>query len=105
GGSSIDPAVIDLLVSARQHAVSSPLPFLTPHEREVLAAISTGKNNSAATLNHRRNSEPSPQSRRDANPAAIRVLLVDDQDTFRRAAWAVVERTEGFVLAAEAAHA
>ena len=35
----------------------------------------------------------------------IRVLLVDDQDTFRRAARAVIDRTPGFVLAAEATHA
>ena len=47
GGSSIDPEVIDHLISARQHAVRSPLAFLTPAEREVLAAMATGKNNAA----------------------------------------------------------
>jgi pilus assembly protein CpaE len=38
-------------------------------------------------------------------PTAVRVLLVDDQDAFRRAARAVIKRTPGFVLAAEAVHA
>jgi DNA-binding NarL/FixJ family response regulator len=38
-------------------------------------------------------------------PNDVRVLLVDDQDAFRRAARAVIERTPGFVLVAEAVHA
>lgn len=83
GGSSIDPEVIDLVVSARQHAVRSPLAFLTAIEKRIKR----------------------PPSRQDASPTAVRVLLVDDQDAFRRAARAVIERTAGFVLVAEAAHA
>jgi DNA-binding NarL/FixJ family response regulator len=38
-------------------------------------------------------------------PTGVRVLLVDDQDAFRRAARAVIERTPEFVLVAEAVHA
>lgn len=149
GGSSIDPEVIDHLISARQHAVRSPLAFLTPGEREVLAAMATGKNNAAIAaslylseraIEKRINSllaklglseEPDVNRRVravllwlqeqeqgcrhhavwrrdgtvDANPTGVRVLLVDDQDAFRRTARAVIERTPGFVLAAEATHA
>lgn len=47
GGSSIDPEVIDHLVTARQQTARSPLAYLTPREREVLAAMATGKNNAA----------------------------------------------------------
>jgi DNA-binding NarL/FixJ family response regulator len=34
---------------------------------------------------------------------AVRVLIVDDHETFRRAARAVIEETDGFELAGEAA--
>ena len=52
GGSVVDPKVVDLLVSGRRRASSSPVSRLTPREREVLAEIATGKNNAAiaATL-------------------------------------------------------
>ena len=36
-----------------------------------------------------------------ASPAAVRVMIVDDQQPFRHAARAVVERVAGFELAAE----
>ncbi len=45
GDSVIDPAVVDLLVSASGRARSSPLAGLTPREREVLAEIAQGKSN------------------------------------------------------------
>jgi DNA-binding NarL/FixJ family response regulator len=147
GGSSIDPEVINLLVSAQLHAVRSPLASLTPPEHEVLAAMATGKDNAAIaatlhlserTIEQRINSllaklglgeEPDANRRvkavllwlqeqgcqhysapsgwhgRSSEPGPIRILVVDDQEAFRRAARAVIERTAGFVLAAEATHA
>ncbi len=52
GDSVIDPAVVDLLVSASGRKRSSPLAALTPREREVLAEIAQGKSNAgvAASL-------------------------------------------------------
>ncbi len=52
GDSVIDPAVVDLLVSASGRQRSSPLAALTPREREVLAEIAQGKSNAgvAASL-------------------------------------------------------
>lgn len=47
GGSSIDPQVIDHLVTARQRTPQSPLAHLSERELEVLAAMATGKNNAA----------------------------------------------------------
>lgn len=47
GGSVIDPRVVDALIDARSGRHESPLRFLTPREREVLAEIATGKNNAA----------------------------------------------------------
>jgi DNA-binding NarL/FixJ family response regulator len=47
GGSVIDPKVVEVLVSARSRARTSPLTHLTPREREVLAEIAQGKNNAA----------------------------------------------------------
>lgn len=50
GGSVIDPAIVEALVSARSR--SSPLAELTPRERDVLREVAEGKNNAAvaATL-------------------------------------------------------
>jgi DNA-binding NarL/FixJ family response regulator len=52
GGSVIDPAVVEGLVSARLGSGSSPLDELTPRERDVLREVAEGKNNAAvaATL-------------------------------------------------------
>lgn len=47
GGSVVDAKVVDMLVSGRRRAASSPVSRLTPREREVLAEIATGKNNAA----------------------------------------------------------
>ncbi len=46
GGSSVDPEIIDVLVTGRATA-SGPLSRLTPRETEVLAAIAEGLNNTA----------------------------------------------------------
>ena len=46
GGSSVDPEIIDLLVTARA-AADGPTSRLTPRETEVLAAIAEGLNNTA----------------------------------------------------------
>jgi DNA-binding NarL/FixJ family response regulator len=45
GGSVVDPKVVDALVRARTGR--SPLSTLTPREREVLAEMATGKDNTA----------------------------------------------------------
>jgi DNA-binding NarL/FixJ family response regulator len=45
GGSVIDPAVVDALVSARAAKPQSPLARLTPREREVLEQMAQGRNN------------------------------------------------------------
>lgn len=45
GDSVIDPAVVDVLVSASGRARSSPLAALTAREREVLGEIAQGKSN------------------------------------------------------------
>ncbi len=47
GGSVIDPAVVESLVSARSKGPQSPLRRLTPRESEVLAEMAQGKNNAA----------------------------------------------------------
>ena len=45
GGSVIDPKVVEVLVEARTRGHESPLRFLTPREREVLAEMAQGRNN------------------------------------------------------------
>lgn len=47
GGSVIDPAVVDALVTARSKAADSPLHRLTPRETEILGEMAQGKNNAA----------------------------------------------------------
>ncbi len=46
GGSSVDPEIIDVLVSSRSRR-AGPLDRLTPREREVLGGIAEGLNNLA----------------------------------------------------------
>ena len=48
GGSVVDPAIVDALVSARSRSEASPLAGLTARERDVLREIAEGKNNAAA---------------------------------------------------------
>jgi DNA-binding NarL/FixJ family response regulator len=47
GGSTVDPKVVDVLVSASARDHRSPLAELTPRERDVLSEISQGKSNTA----------------------------------------------------------
>jgi DNA-binding NarL/FixJ family response regulator len=47
GGSVVDPAVVDALVSARSKPADSPLHRLTPRETEILGEMAQGKNNAA----------------------------------------------------------
>jgi DNA-binding NarL/FixJ family response regulator len=47
GGSMIDPAILRFLLDSPDHAGMSQLLELTPREREVLAAMATGKSNAA----------------------------------------------------------
>jgi DNA-binding NarL/FixJ family response regulator len=47
GGSFVDPVVLDVLVEVHRHEAHSPIARLTAREREILAQISTGRNNAA----------------------------------------------------------
>ncbi len=47
GDSAIDPKIVEVLVTARRRAETSPLRELTPRELEVLAAVARGQSNSA----------------------------------------------------------
>jgi DNA-binding NarL/FixJ family response regulator len=47
GGSSIDPAIVEVMLGARNARSDSPLSRLTAREREVLAEMASGRNNSA----------------------------------------------------------
>jgi len=47
GGSVIDPKVVEVLVTVRVRAASSPLAGLTRREREILGQIAQGKSNPA----------------------------------------------------------
>jgi len=47
GGSVVDPKVVDALISTRPTRDDSPLRFLSPREKEVLAEIATGRSNAA----------------------------------------------------------
>src|SRR6201995_797205 len=47
GGSTVDPKVVDVLVSASARDHRSPLAALTPRERDVLSEIAQGKSNTA----------------------------------------------------------
>ncbi len=47
GGSTVDPKVVDVLVSASARDHRSPLAGLTPRERDVLSEIAQGKSNTA----------------------------------------------------------
>ncbi len=47
GGSVVDPAVVEELITARQVATDSPLAALTPRELDVLREMAQGKSNNA----------------------------------------------------------
>jgi DNA-binding NarL/FixJ family response regulator len=47
GGSMIDPEIVRLLLESEERRHDSPLKDLTPREREVLAAMASGKSNAA----------------------------------------------------------
>ena len=47
GGSVVDPRIVDALLSAQQHRVSSPLQSLTPREHDVLREMAAGRTNPA----------------------------------------------------------
>ena len=47
GGSTVDPKVVDVLVSASARDRQSPIAELTPRERDVLSEIAQGKSNTA----------------------------------------------------------
>ena len=47
GGSVIDPAIVDALITARSKAAHSRLAQLTPRERELLSEIASGRSNGA----------------------------------------------------------
>jgi DNA-binding NarL/FixJ family response regulator len=47
GGSMIDPEIVRMLLESEERRHDSPLAELTPREREVLAAMASGKSNAA----------------------------------------------------------
>lgn len=47
GGSSVDPSIVDALLSARSDPRITELDRLTPRERDILAELATGRSNAA----------------------------------------------------------
>ena len=47
GGSSVDPSIVDALISARSAKINSPIDGLTPRESDILAELATGRSNAA----------------------------------------------------------
>ncbi len=47
GGSSVDPSIVDALISGRSAQRSTELDRLTPRERDILAELATGRSNAA----------------------------------------------------------
>ena len=83
GGSYIDPAVVDTLVSGQSRGRQSPLARLTAREREVLAEIASGHTNSAIATKlfvSERGVE------KHVNSIFSKLDLVDDRDVHRRVA-------------------
>lgn len=92
GGAVIDPAVVEMLVSAHGRRPSSSLERLTPREREVLGAMAQGKNNAAiaATLVL---SERAVE--KHANSIFSKLCLAEERDLNRRVKAVVMYLAEG----------
>ena len=83
GGSYVDPAVVDALVTGQSRDRQSPLARLTAREREVLAEIASGHTNSAIATKlfvSERGIE------KHVNSIFSKLDLVDDGDVHRRVA-------------------
>ncbi|HEV3364602.1 MAG TPA: response regulator transcription factor [Acidimicrobiia bacterium] len=92
GGAVIDPAVVELLVSAHGRRPTSGLDLLTPREREVLAEMAQGKNNAAiaaALVLSERAVE------KHANSIFSKLGLAEERDLNRRVKAVLVYLAEG----------
>ena len=83
GGSSIDPAVVDVMLAARAARADSPLDRLTAREQEVLAEMAAGRNNTAIAT---RLVITVRAVERHINSIFSKLGLVDETDYHRRVA-------------------
>jgi DNA-binding NarL/FixJ family response regulator len=81
GGSVIDPKIVEVLVSARARAESSPLTALTERERTVLAEIAQGKSNIAVA---RSLSLSTRAVEKHTHAIFVKLGLVSSQETSKR---------------------
>lgn len=81
GGSVIDPKIVEVLVSARARAESSPLEALTERERTVLAEIAEGKSNIAVA---RSLSLSTRAVEKHTHAIFVKLGLVSSQETSKR---------------------
>ncbi len=81
GGSSVDPLIVDALLSARSAPRSTELDGLTPRERDILAELATGRSN-AAIADRLSLSERSVE--KYINTLFAKLGLVDDSSLNRR---------------------
>lgn len=81
GGSVIDPKIVEVLVSARARAESSPLAALTERERIVLAEIAQGKSNIAVA---RSLSLSTRAVEKHTHAIFVKLGLVSSQETSKR---------------------
>ena len=81
GGSVIDPKIVEVLVSARARAESSPLAALTERERTVLAEIAQGKSNVAVA---RSLSLSTRAVEKHTHAIFVKLGLVSSQETSKR---------------------
>ena len=92
GGAVIDPKVVEELVNASARKPKSPLEFLTPREREILAEMAQGKSNAAiaAALSL---SERAVE--KHINSVFSKLLLREERDVNRRVAAVLLYLSDG----------
>ena len=92
GGSVVDPAVVDVLLSSRRKREESQLAMLTPRELEILGLIAEGRSNAAiadALVVTKRAVE------RHINGIFLKLDLGDPEDVSRRVKAALLYLADG----------